>query len=154
MNKTYKFILWMLALQCCFSLVTGCTSDTSNTPIATISNGTAKIKITLETGFGSSIKSAANVVAKQIYLVAKTNNVNQIVVSLYMSKRAVSDHYGNAWTEDRHMGDITVNSEDLAEIRKYKDYMSYTYETVPGIGTVSYYGVLISEMEYAGLLEK
>lgn len=63
----------------------------------------------------------------EVYELAQSNpDLQKVRVSFTMSKGGLSDQYGNPVKEDFHMGDLTWDSEDLQEARKYRERALYS----------------------------
>jgi hypothetical protein len=118
---------------------------------ATIEGDTAKIEMTIHHGapFIDNLANTAFTVGQKVHAVAKANpSAKKAEVTLIMSKQGLQDKYGNAWTQDRVMGTITV--PDLDEVRKYTDGGLYASSEA----VKESYMAKISLLDYAYLLKE
>lgn len=107
------------------------------------------IEITLTTSH--TVKGAASEIGKEIWGAAsRYDKAETLLVKVKMSSSGLSDKYGNRIREDLPMGQFKLDSKELAEIRLYKDEVSYAWEDSNLIAHIA----LLRNMENSYLLKK
>lgn len=97
------------------------------------------------------VKGAASEIAKAVWKAAGYySQAETLLVRVKMSSSGLSDKYGNEIRGDLEMGQINLDSQELAEIRLYKTDISYAWENANQIVYVS----LLRNMKESYLLRK
>jgi hypothetical protein len=107
------------------------------------------IEVTLD--HHHTVKGAASKIAKAVWKAADDyTQAETLLVKVKMSSSGLSDKYGNDIRGDLAMGQIKLNSQELAEVRLYKTDISYAWEDT----NLVVYTSLLRNMKESHLLRK